>query len=51
MPKKGIKNIAVSVKEKLLNYSRNNSLDFNSVLVSLSSVEELSFNPECLFHH
>ncbi|GIK61001.1 MAG: nucleotidyl transferase AbiEii/AbiGii toxin family protein [Ignavibacteriae bacterium] len=33
MPKKEIKNIAVSVKEKLLNYARKNSLDFNSVLL------------------
>ncbi len=33
MPKKEIKNIAVSVKERLLNYSRNNSLDFNSALL------------------
>lgn len=33
MPKKEIKNIAVSVKERLLDYSRNNSLDFNSVLL------------------
>ncbi|MBE7477930.1 MAG: nucleotidyl transferase AbiEii/AbiGii toxin family protein [Ignavibacteriales bacterium] len=33
MPKKEIENIAVSVKEKLLNYARKNSLDFNSVLL------------------
>lgn len=33
MPKKEIKNIAVSVKERLLNYSRNNSIEFNSVLL------------------
>lgn len=33
MSKKEIKNIAVSVKERLLNYSRNNSLEFNSTLL------------------
>lgn len=33
MSKKKIKNIALSVKERLLNYSRNNSLEFNSVLL------------------
>lgn len=33
MAKKEITNIAVSVKEKLINYSRKNSLEFNSVLL------------------
>ena len=33
MPKKEITNIAASVKERLQNYSRNNSLEFNSVLL------------------
>ena len=33
MPKKEITNIAASVKEKLSNYSRKNSLEFNSVLL------------------
>ncbi|MBM4176547.1 MAG: nucleotidyl transferase AbiEii/AbiGii toxin family protein [Ignavibacteria bacterium] len=33
MAKKEITNIAVSVKERLINYSRKNSLDFNSVLL------------------
>jgi len=33
MAKKEIINIAVSVKEKLINYSRKNSLEFNSVLL------------------
>ncbi|MDR3626422.1 MAG: nucleotidyl transferase AbiEii/AbiGii toxin family protein [Ignavibacteriaceae bacterium] len=33
MAKKGITNIAASVKEKLNNYSKKNSLEFNSVLL------------------
>ncbi len=33
MPKKEITNIAASIKEKLSNYSRKNSLEFNSVLL------------------
>lgn len=32
MPKKEIKNIAASVKERLLSYSRDNSIEFNSVM-------------------